>query len=452
MFFEPVIRPPDVLERPLGGICACPCPAGEVVRLGLQAPRAREAELVAELLEDGDRTVGSVDQLVRRDVGFREQAQEASLDECAGGQSTVAGRRGSFHRLGEHAVCPAHIAAQALHDSDVGDQFDPEGIIRGQQCGGPCDQVHPGGRVAANERPSARAPESLGRLPCERSRSIVDGAQLDSVAVRLLEVVADDLFVFDRALPCGVFEPAAEPFVELGSRFLRDRVVGGVTDEEMPEAVRAIAQACPLGANQVLANKRPERVGNCRNVLPAKKAQRPPLPGRPCPPPRPARSPPARVPSSWSSRAASRAWIVGGTRTVEISPAAAQRPSSRTSRPSSISIESISSTKSGLPSAASAILVPHSSTNSASADEILDQLRALLVRERFEQRHRRVELAASPGRTHAEKLGPGKADEQDGCVAHPVGEVFDEVEERGLTPVNVVEDEHQRLDARQRLE
>ena len=56
--------------------------------------------------------------------------------------------------------------------------------------------------------------------------------------------------------------------------------------------------------------------------------------------------------------------MLGGTDKVERSPAAIQLPSSRRSTPSSMSISSISSTKRGLPSAASAILPRTSSPSS----------------------------------------------------------------------------------------
>ena len=54
-----------------------------------------------------------------------------------------------------------------------------------------------------------------------------------------------------------------------------------------------------------------------------------------------------------SRRDASRAWIVGGTAACSTSPVARQLPSSKRMSPSSMSIESSCSTKSGFPSAAS---------------------------------------------------------------------------------------------------
>ncbi len=75
--------------------------------------------------------------------------------------------------------------------------------------------------------------------------------------------------------------------------------------------------------------------------------------GRPCPPQQPARSRVARRPPAGRGGRRCRAWMDGAIRTPDRSPAATHRPLSGRSSPSSISIDSVSSTKSGLPSAAS---------------------------------------------------------------------------------------------------
>ena len=79
------------------------------------------------------------------------------------------------------------------------------------------------------------------------------------------------------------------------------------------------------------------------------------------------------------------------------------------------------------------------------AGQGLDQLDRVLRTERLEQDVGRVQLAAAPGRTGIEQLRPGHADEQDRRVPAQIGHVLDEVEEGGLAPVDVVEDDHDRL-------
>ena len=65
---------------------------------------------------------------------------------------------------------------------------------------------------------------------------------------------------------------------------------------------------------------------------------------------------------------------------------------------------------------------------------------------------RRVELAAGPARSAVEELGAGEADDQHGSVTHPVGEVLDQVEQRRLGPVHVLEHEDERRLAGERLD
>ena len=77
-------------------------------------------------------------------------------------------------------------------------------------------------------------------------------------------------------------------------------------------------------------------------------------------------------------------------------------------------------------------------------EELLDELRALLLGERLELDRRRAHAPAAPPGTRVEQLGPREADDEDGRP-HPVGEVLDEVEERRLGPVDVLEQEDQRL-------
>ena len=68
---EAVTGASDVVERAFRRLCARLHVAVEVVRLGDEPPGAREPELVAELVEHGDRPLGDVDQLARRHLRAR---------------------------------------------------------------------------------------------------------------------------------------------------------------------------------------------------------------------------------------------------------------------------------------------------------------------------------------------------------------------------------------------
>ena len=55
------------------------------------------------------------------------------------------------------------------------------------------------------------------------------------------------------------------------------------------------------------------------------------------------------------------------------------------------------------------------------------------------------DAAAAPARVHVEQLGPREAEDQQRRLAHPAGEVLDQLEQRLLRPVDVLEHEHERL-------
>ena len=85
-------------------------------------------------------------------------------------------------------------------------------------------------------------------------------------------------------------------------------------------------------------------------------------------------------------------------------------------------------------------------------EQALDELLGVACREGLQQHGRRVQLAAAPVRPAVEQLGARHAEQQDRGVAAQVGDVIDEVEERVLAPVNVVEDGDERRAARLGLE
>ena len=139
--------------------------------------------------------------------------------------------------------------------------------------------------------------------------------------------------------------------------------------------------------------------------------------------------------------------------TAERSPAAIHRSSSRTRSPSSISIASVSSTNSGLPSAVSTIALGElgraarprrggSRSRSAAWSSVSGSSDTVAA----------FSLPPPQAGRDVEQVGARHAQEQDRRAARPVGDVLDEVEERGLAPVDVVEHEHERALARRGLE
>ena len=112
-----------------------------------------------------------------------------------------------------------------------------------------------------------------------------------------------------------------------------------------------------------------------------------------------------------SSRAASSAWIVGGTAIGVSSEEGPDWSPFRT--PSSASIATTSSTKSGLPSATSRMRVAERPLSRA-VQEMLEEGGGLRVGQRLEEDRGRVRSARAPRRPDVEQVGTGHGQEQQG--------------------------------------
>ena len=145
-----------------------------------------------------------------------------------------------------------------------------------------------------------------------------------------------------------------------------------------------------------------------------------------------------------SRRAPMSAWIVAGIGTSARSDAATQRPPCHCSTPSSTRMATSSSRKSGCPSPASRIRSRTSGVDLLRPEQVVDELRALLAAERGQREVRRVHPPAPPARPLLRELGPREADHQEWHVPGGAGQVRDEVEQRLLRPVDVVEDHDER--------
>jgi len=104
--------------------------------------------------------------------------------------------------------------------------------VRPQQLGGTREKRRGGPAV----EPVLRAPACRGQTGGRALAQIrVEAAELGEVTVRLLEVVADDLVRLDER-PAVLGEPIGEAGVQVGADRLWESVVGGIPDQQVPEA------------------------------------------------------------------------------------------------------------------------------------------------------------------------------------------------------------------------
>ena len=220
-------------------------------------------------------------------------------------------RVAGLDRLREHRLGPAEVAARALHDAGVRHEPDALRVVGREQVHGARDEVQRGRSVAAGRRrvgpaSPSRSAARRGKRPSRR----VEGSELGAVAVRLLEVVAEELVELEHAVAGALLEPGGVALVEVGPRLLRDRLVGGVADERVAETVAALARE----------HRRSGRISSLRRGVGA--ARRPPRARRESssrrtlvedlPLDRRGLEHRALASARRSRRAARRAWIVGG--------------------------------------------------------------------------------------------------------------------------------------------
>ena len=292
----------------------------------MPAPVLRKTEVVARLLEDGTRLLGQRASFPRSIVLAEKAARVCTSDGPPRTDDGVAGERrllGGRERLlvlsyllqREREVrCEGRARIGALRKK----------LARSTKQAARRDPVAPIHRADARQRrerrPRARPSPASAGSPVSSS---------DSVPVRLLEVVADDLVALDEVV---LREPVGEALVQLGARRLRQRLVGRVADEQMAEAeALVVGERRRRRADELLAHERrrgatrpPARTGPGESSATAPR-------WKTSPSTEPRSMTTRTSPSSESIRACRSAWIVGGT-TISPSP-----PCSRT-------IASISST------------------------------------------------------------------------------------------------------------
>lgn len=86
------------------------------------------------------------------------------------------------------------------------------------------------------------------------------------------------------------------------------------------------------------------------------------------------------------------------------------------------------------------------------SDQVLHEPLGFLGRQGLQRDRGRVELPAAPVRPEVQQIRPRHADHQDRRVPAPVGDLIHEVEQAGLSPLQVVQHDDQRLRTGQALQ
>ena len=264
---------------------------------------------------------------------------------------------------------------------------------------------------------------TLGRLP----RGLARGTELGAVAIGLLEVIADDFVQLDE-IGSALGDPGGEALVQVGPGRLRERLIGGVADQEMAEAKGVFAgKLRPVRAKQLPPDERrreaPAAGHRRRERLDGTAVKDAPLDGAAL----------EHVPLDGVELIESR----GEQRLDRRRHGDRRIRRLAHERDHLLDEERISLCRVEDPRA------QHVSAGAA-VEQACDERVGVGGRERLEQHRRRVELAAAPVRPAVEQLGPRHAEQQDRRIAAEVGDVINEIEERFLAPVDVVEHDDER--------
>ncbi len=337
--------------------------------------------------------------------------------------------------LGQPSRRAHRVLEPAAGEQDVRQRDAEVHVERPRQGGRPAEQAARGAGVGTGERAAAGGGQAPARLLAEGAGPLVHRPQLRAVAVRLLEVVADELVLLDQP-GTALLQPAPEALVQLGPRRLRQRLVGGVPDEQVAEPVRVVpCDRRRLRTDQLLAHERGESglqvaLAGQEDVERAA-VEHPTLDG-----------------SALEHRPLGRIELVepgcqqGLDRRWHLDRRAARLAQHRE--------HLLDEERNALRGGADAL--PQAGVQPRRAAQPLDQLVGLGRGERLQEQRGGVELASGPGGAYVQELGTAHAEEQEGRAPREVGHVLDEVEERLLAPVHVVEEAEERLGGGGRLE
>ena len=225
----------------------------EVRGRGEQLPEQRKPAWITPLFLEGKRSTAERDHLVRG-VGLAcvvaplegQRAREHRPGVVASGLGAFGDR---FRRLDRRTQIEVSVCPRGLElERDVGPVRAYElGCASEQRGSGPV--VLAVDRAVAGGREPGRGAVGEAASGCPSSRSVTAG---------LFEVVADDLVALDERVAVLV-EPVGEAGMQVGADRLGERVVGGVANQQVAEAVAVVSgDLSTVGTDELAPHERGE--------------------------------------------------------------------------------------------------------------------------------------------------------------------------------------------------
>ncbi len=346
----------------------------------------------------------------------------------------------------ESGVRSPDLADLRERQAELEQQARPCGVIVRQQVDRAADEIRCGRHVTAHEGPLSGRCQAPGRIDADGRPVLVERAKLEEVAVRLLEVVAEDLLELRHplGLAIGLVRPGHEPLVQARPRPLQESGVGRVPDHQVGEAVLVV-----LGVGRVRrAHQLPRRelvealrdlVADVvlddrlqRDLREDQADDRGGIDGCPfalrqlveagCQ---------QRVDRRWDGQ---RGQVAGRLPPIVDEP---QHAALLEHRDELLDEQRVALRSGDDP-------VPNRIRQSDLAEEVLGHARRIRVGQRRQDDGPFVRPLA-PRRLLLQERMAGHAQEQDRLVAHVRGQVAEQVEKRRFGPLDVVEENHQRF-------
>ena len=240
--------------------------------------------------------------------------------------------------------------------------------------------------------------------------------------------------------------------MEIRAQLHRHRLVGGVADQGVPEPVSILAgQGRPLGADQVLAEQRGEMVvdvrGDRRLRQPADRAGEEVLSADRC---------------AFEDRALRGRQLVdarreqGGDRRRDrhVREVGRRHPAAiRTGERAVVDqLRDHLLDEQWCPASRIGDPRPDVAFELSRTQKVVDQLVALVRRQRLERDREGVRLPPAPPGANVQEVGSRHRQEEDRRLTGEVGDVLDQIEEGATRPLEVVEHDHDRPLSRERLQ